>query len=314
MLQLGAGPQGHQAGAAQAEGGDRPLQADPGRRVAAHTAGWAAGGVQQGLDPGQPQLPQQQQAGARQAQQQQRRNHQAASAQAAAAEAAAWDKTVPWSPLPAGLRWRWHQPPQALRRIGGQQGAVLQEAQEEVIPQRAGGGAAAAQPFQQRRAQTRQYPAVAAGHRQLGRAHLAPLERAEQQLAQGLAHGALLDRIQRQHQRQPQPVGQQAVAKPGQPRQPQQGTPRDQRLASAIAQPLAQIGGDRPVQVGEHGAGRQPAEAIGTEVGAQLRQQLLQQCRRRRCALQPAVAAAPQQRRFRGLGRVRGRALVRGAG
>ena len=170
MLQLGAGPKGHQAGAAQAEGGDRPLQADPGWRVAAHTAGWAAGGVQQGLDPGQPQLPQQQQAGARQAQQQQRRNHQAASA-----EASARDKIAPWSPPPAGLRWRWHQPPQALRRIGGQQGAVLQEAQEEVIPQRAGGGAAAAQPFQQRRAQARQDPAVAAGHRQLGRAHLAPL-------------------------------------------------------------------------------------------------------------------------------------------
>ena len=145
----------------------------------------------------------------------------------------------------------------------------------------------------------------------MGRAQLAPLQlarihRTEQQLGQGLSHRVLLFGIQRQHQRQPQPVGQQAKPKPGQPRQPQQRAAHDQRLACAVAQPLAQIGGDRPVQVWEHRTGRQPGETIGAEIAAQFRQQLLHHRRRRRGALQPAGGAAPQQRRFLRLGLVCG--------
>ena len=58
------------------------------------------------------------------------------------------------------------------------------------------------------------------------------------------------------------------MAQPGQPRQPGQGAVARQGLVFGVAQALAQVHGDRPVQLGKHGAGRQPIEALGAEKGA----------------------------------------------
>ena len=73
------------------------------------------------------------------------------------------------------------------------------------------------------------------GHPQGGAIHPTPLHSGEQQIRQGGAHRRLLSRLQRQDQGKPQPVGHEAMAQPGQPRQPQQRAAPHQGFAIGIA-------------------------------------------------------------------------------
>ena len=170
-----------------------------------------------------------------------------------------------------------------------------------MVAQGAGGAAAPPQQIQQRRDQRGDTAAVAGGHRELGPAHLTALHRPQHQVAQRLAHGLLLLQGQSEDQRHPQPVGHEAVAEPGQAGQPQQRTHPQQGLPLCRGERLAQVGGEGPVQFGEHGAGGQPGAALRSEVGAQLRQQPRDQLLVRRGAVDPPLGALSQQARFWGV-------------